>query len=324
MTERATPITVRAAIPVAIAMAAGVLGAIQPKINAVLATRVGAALLAALVNFGAAFGVVIVVLLLKPRTRRNLRELPSWPVPRWTLTAGLGGAVMVVAGALAVQTIGVAVFSVAFFAGQIIFGILVDRMGVGPGGVRPVNAPRVQAAALAVAAVVASQIGRPIGEFAPELVLLVVAGGAAFAFQSAFNGRIAEATGDAAAATAVNVTVGIAALAAIVAASVASGVIDAPRWPAQPLLYTGGVLGVTIVLSLAVATRAVGVLRATVAMLAAQLIVAFVIDWVSESEAPTPGAIVGGVLIVAAVGLLQRQPRRKPEPTGRPGRELPR
>jgi ABC-type branched-subunit amino acid transport system substrate-binding protein len=42
-------------------------------------------------------------------------------VPRWTLTAGLGGVVIVVAGAVTVRTIGVAVFSIAFFAGQITF-----------------------------------------------------------------------------------------------------------------------------------------------------------------------------------------------------------
>ena len=50
----------------------------------------------------------------------------TWSVPWWTLTAGFGGAIVVVAGAVSVETIGVAVFSVAFFAGQIVFGLLVD------------------------------------------------------------------------------------------------------------------------------------------------------------------------------------------------------
>src|SRR5918994_4033140 len=115
-----------------------------------------------------------------------------------------------------------------------------------------------QAALVAVVAVVVSQIGRPVGEFAPALVALVVAAGAALAFQSAFNGRIAAATGDAVAATAVNVTVGIAALAAIVAAVSAAGHVDTPHWPAQPVLYLGGVLGVTVVVSLAITKPALG------------------------------------------------------------------
>jgi transporter family-2 protein len=294
---------------VAVALTAGVCGAVQPKINAVLGARVGSALVASFVNFTAALTVVAVVLVLRPGTRRMLRQLRSWPVPRWTLTAGLGGALIVVAGALAVETVGVAIFSVAFFAGQISFGVLVDRFGVAPGGRRPVTTARMQATLVAVAAVIVSQLGRPVGEFAPALVALVVAAGAGLAFQSAFNGRIAAATGDAFAATAVNVTVGISALAAIVTAVAVAGRVDSPHWPAQPWLYAGGFLGVTVVLSLAIATPALGVLWATLVMLAAQLVTAFAVDWVVEHEAPTPGVIAGAFLIVVAAALVGRFPR---------------
>ena len=252
--------------------------------------------------------VVGIVLALRPGTRRMLRRIRSWPVPPWTLTAGLGGALIVVAGALAVETIGVAIFSVAFFAGQITFGLFVDRMGVGPGGRRPLSTLRLQATLVAVTAVVVSQVGRPVGEFAPALVALVVAAGAALAFQSAFNGRIAAATGDAFAATAVNVVVGITALVAIVAGVTVTGHVDTPHWPAQPWLYAGGVLGVTVVLSLAIATPTLGVLWATLVMLAAQLVAAFGVDWAVEHEAPTPGVIAGAALILVAAALVGRRP----------------
>ena len=292
---------------VAVALAAGVCGAIQPKINAVLGTRVDSSLVAALVNFAAALAVVVIGLALRPTTRAMLRQLRSWPVPRWTLTAGLGGASVVVIGALAVETIGVAIFSVAFFAGQIASGVLVDRLGVAPGGRRALTRARLQAALLAVGAVVVSQIGRPVGDLAPALVALVVVGGGALAFQSAFNGRIAAATGDAFAATAVNVTVGTVALVALVTTVTAAGRVDTPQWPTEPWLYAGGLLGVTVVLSLAIATRALGVLWSTLVMLAAQLVAAFVVDWVVEHEAPTPGVIAGAVLIVVAAALVGRQ-----------------
>jgi transporter family-2 protein len=285
-----------------------VLGAVQPKINAELSDRVGSAVLASLVNFTAAFAVGLLVLALRPSTRRTLRDLRAWPVPRWTLTAGLGGAVVVLAGAVAVETIGVAIFSVAFFAGQITFGLVVDHLGVGPGGVRPVEAARVQAAVIAIAAVVVSQVGRPVGEFAPVLVAFVVAAGAASAFQSAFNARIARAVGDAFAATAVNVTVGLAALVVTVGALAGAGQFDTPNWPNEPWLYAGGVLGVTIVLSLAIASAGLGVLRATLAMLATQLTAAFLVDWVVQHDAPTPGAVAGAALIVVAVALVGRRP----------------
>lgn len=296
------------------ALAAGLFGAVQPKINAVLGARVGSAVVASLVNFTAAFSVVVVMLALRPRTRQTIRRLRSWAVPRWTLTAGFGGVLTVLAGVVAVETIGVAVFSVAFFAGQITTGLLVDRLGVGAGGVRPVAVPRVQAAVLAIVAVAVSQLGKPVGEFAPALVLFVVAAGGASAFQSAFNGRIARAVGDPFAPTAVNVTVGLTALSVIVGGLGAAGRLDTLHWPTEPWLYAGGLLGATIVLSLAIAAAALGVLRATLAMLAAQLVAAVVIDWAVEHEPPTMGVIVGAGLIVMAVAVVAQKPRLSPRP----------
>ncbi|MBW3650392.1 MAG: DMT family transporter [Actinobacteria bacterium] len=296
---RTAPIT-------AIALTAGTIGAIQPKINAVLAERVASAGLAALVNFGAAFACVLVMLAVRPQTRRRLVDIRAWPVPRWTFLAGLGGVLIVLSGALAVGTIGVAIFSVAFFGGKITNGLVVDRLGIGSGGMRPTAPARVQAAVLAIAAVAVSQLGRPVGEFALLLVLLVVAAGALSAFQSACNGRIASAVGDPFAPTAVNVTVALAALTTGVAVYAASGRLDAPDWPTEPWLYLGGLLGFSIVLSLTIASAALGVLRATVAMLAAQLTAAFLVDWVVQSRAPTPGVLAGAALIVVAVVLIGR------------------
>ena len=283
----------------AVALLAGTLGAVQPKLNAVLGSRFDSALLASIVNFAVALVLVILVLSARPATRQRLGRITRWPVPRWTFTAGLGGALVVLAGAVAVETIGVAVFSVAFFAGQISFSLLVDRLGVSPGGKRPITARRVQAVVLAVVAVVVAQVGRGAGEVDPALVALVVAAGAGVAFQSAFNGRITAAVADPVAATAVNVTVGSVALAVVAIPLV--GDLEPVTWPSEPWLYVGGALGVAIVLSLAIASAAIGVLRTTLAMLAAQLITAFAVDWLIEGDPPTAGVIAGSVLIVAAV-----------------------
>ena len=297
----------RASPTVAIALAAGVFGAIQPEVNAALGSRLDSALLASLVNFGVALVVVLVAVSLRPATRSTLARLPTWPVPWWTLTAGIGGAIVVVAGAVAVGTIGVAIFSVAFFAGQITFGLVVDRLGVAPGGPRPITAARVQAMGLAVSAVVLAQLDRPMGEFAPALVAFAAAAGAAVALQSAFNGRIASATGDPIAATTVNVVVGTVTVGSLVGVLAVAGQLGAPHWPTEPWLYAGGALGATIVLSLAVATAALGVLRATLTMLGAQLIAAFLIDWAVRHEPPTPGVLAGGLLVVGAVALVGRR-----------------
>jgi transporter family-2 protein len=305
-------VTDEAAPAITVALAAGILGAIQPKINAVLGSRLGSALLASLVNFTVALVLVAVAVSLRPATRRRLVGLRAWDVPRWTFIAGLGGAVVVLAGAVTVETIGVAIFSVAFFAGQITFSLVVDRLGLGPGGKRPVSVQRVQAVILAVVAVAVAQIGRDAGELAPALVAFVVAAGAAVSFQSAFNARIAFAIGDPVAATALNVGVGIVTLATVVLAVAGAGDLQSPRWPGEPWLYAGGALGVTIVLALAISTAALGVLRATLAMLAAQLIAAFAVDWVVEGDAPAAGVIAGSALIVASVALVGRQAPRPP------------
>jgi bacterial/archaeal transporter family-2 protein len=295
-------------VALGVALLAGALGAVQPKLNAVLGDRVGSALIASLVNFLVALGCVAIALRVRPETWRRVRDLRSWSVPVWVFTAGLGGAIVVLAGAITVETIGVALFSVAFFSGQIAFGLVVDKLGVGPGGRRPVTRARLLAVVLAIVAVGVAQIGREPGEFAPLMVAFVVASGAGVALQSAFNAKISAVTGDPVAATAVNVAVGTVALSVVMVAVAATGGIGWPQWPREPWLYVGGALGVTIVLSLAIASSALGVLQATIAMLSVQLISGFVVDAVIAGDAPTPGVVMGGVLIVGAVALVGRRP----------------
>jgi transporter family-2 protein len=157
-----------------------------------------------------------------------------------------------------------------------------------------------------MAAVVLAQVGRPVGDVAPGFVAFVMAAGALAALQSAGNGRIASAIGDPLAATAVNVAVGSLCLASIAAVVALTGNIDTPHWPTEPWLYAGGLLGVTIVLALAAATSAIGVLHSTIAVLAAQLVAAFGVDWVARDDAPSGGAVAAAVLLVGAVSLVNR------------------
>jgi transporter family-2 protein len=291
---------------IGISLGAGVFGAVQPDINAALGQRLGSSLLAALVNFLVALLVATAVVSRRPGTRRHLAHVADWPTPWWTRAAGLGGALVVLSGVVTVERLGVAVFSIAFFAGQMTFGLVVDRLGIAPGGRRPVTQARVASVVLALVAVGLAQAGRPFGEVSPGFVAFVVAAGAASALQSASNGRITVAIGDPAAATALNVVVGTLCLASVAGVAALAGAIDSPTWPTQPWLYLGGVLGVSIVLALAMATAAIGVLRTTLAMLAAQLVTAFLVDWVARDQAPTSGGIVAALLVVVAVSLVNR------------------
>ncbi len=293
----------------AIAMGAGLCGAVQPEINSELGTRLGSSLVASCVNFSVALLVALLVLSRRRGTRVRLGDIRAWPVPRWTFAAGLGGVTVVLAGVITVEELGVAIFSIAFFAGQMSGGLLVDWLGITPGGRRPITASRVGAAASAVGAVVLSQVGQPSGDLALGAVAFVVASGVASAFQSAFNGRISGSVGDPFAATFVNVTVGTACLAVILGVTTASGSLERLTWPGEVWLYAGGVFGVTVVLSLAAASAAIGVLRTTVAMLAAQLVGAFGVDWAVRDDAPTVAALVGAIVILGAVLLVNRGAR---------------
>jgi transporter family-2 protein len=303
---------------VAISLGAGLLGALQPDVNSALGGRLGSSLLAALVNFLVALLATVAVVSRRPGTRSHLAAVATWPAPRWTRAAGLGGATVVLAGVVTVERLGIAVFSIAFFAGQMSFGLVVDRFGVSPGGRRPITRARIAAVVLAMTAVALAQVGQPVGELSPGFVAFVVAAGAASALQAACNGRIAAAIGDPVAATALNVVVGTVALASVAGGLALAGEIDTPQWPAEPWLYAGGLLGVTIVLALAAATSAIGVLRTTLAMLAAQLIGAFAVDWFARDDAPSGGAVAAALLLVGAMSLVKRgagDPRRSSRST---------
>ena len=294
--------------PFGLALGAGVLGAVQPRLNVELADRLGNDVVAATINFVVAMLVAACVLLLRP-SRQWFRwsDVRAWGLPAWTFAGGLGGVLAVLSGVIAVDTIGVATFSVAFFAGQVASGLVVDALGLAPGGRRPLTRARVAASGLALVAVVVAELGRGGGDVEPLLVAFVVLAGVAVSFQVAGNARLARATGDAVVATQVNTMVGAIALSALVAAGALTGGDASLDWPSAPWLYLGGVLGVGIVLSLALATADLGVLRTTVAMVTAQLTAAFAVDAIIDGESPQLASIAGALLLLVAVRLLRGQ-----------------
>ena len=290
-----------------IALGAGMLGAIQPRINATLAERANSAVLASWINFVGAWIVIGAIVAGRKQTRSALAHIRDWSLPWWTLTAGLGGVFAVIAGAVAANTLGIAIFSVAFYSGQLTSSLLVDRSGVRAGEHQAITATRAYGALVAIVAVAVTQIGRPVGDVRADLIGLVVVAGATTSFQAAFNGRMRTASGDSFAATAVTVPGGVLAITVVVGALLATEAMDW-RLPSDPLLYSGGVLGVAIVASFAMTTTVLGVLRTTMGMLAGQLATALLIDWLVADITPTLGVLAGAVLISVAVALVGRQP----------------
>lgn len=279
MTTVAPPAPDRAAtLPLAAAVASGALVALQQRVNGELKTALDDALLTALVGFGIGLVVLVAVVGARPASRQAVRRVRE--VPWVQRLGGLGGASLVAVGAAAAPEIGVALLTVGLVAGQTSGGLLVDRLGLGPGGAHALTGPRVLGAALCLVAVGISVLGQGAREADPVLLVLVVLAGFAISVQQALNGRVRRTTGDAGVATLVNFTVGTVALALGLLVSVLLTGLDVGNWPGVDRwwLYTGGPMGAAFVAVAALVVRRLGVLRLGLAVIAGQLVGALLLD----------------------------------------------
>lgn len=296
----------------ALVILGGVASAAQGLVNAELGHRVGSPAMGAVVNNLGGCLLVLAGLLVARPARTGLGVLRRSGLPWWAYLGGLGGAGIVLVATYVVPVLGVAFFTIAQVAGSSFGGLAVDRAGLAPVGRLALTLPRVTGALLGIMAVVLAQSGRPVGELAVGLVLLAVGGGVAVAVQTALNGRLAAAGGGAA-ATVVNFAVATPAVLIVAALAGSFRHLGAIRWPTEPYLYLGGLLGVAIVATLLVGVRSVGVLRTSLAMVAGQLAGALLLD-VLAPTGPGPGLAVlaGAVLTLVAVLVAGVDRRRRP------------
>lgn len=287
--------------------------AVQGRINGEVGDLTGNGVLGAILNFTVGLLLLIVLVGARQVTRDALRALPSMvgPVrlPWWTLLGGIGGAIYVTGQSTTVAVLGVALFTVATVAGSTGAGLLVDKVGLGPGGRVPVTAWRVVAALLAVVAVWVGSGGREAeGAVSVPFLLLALAAGAAGAVQVGLNGRVSTATGQPLVATLVNFVVGLLALLGIVAVQALldpASVGSVRPITEQPWLLVGGAMGVLFVAGAAWSVRALGVLLLSLIVLAGTLVGAVAVDLVLPTEGATVNAylMAGIALTFASVGL---------------------
>src|SRR6478735_7156197 len=139
------------------AVATGLFIPIQGRINGALGVALEDGIGAAVVSFSTGLVVMTVISLALPRGRAGLaRILPAVrerQFPPYYVLAGCIGALFVFAQSFTVGLLGVALFTVAAVTGQTLSGLLVDRMGIGPAGKRPITGIRVLGSVLTVAAV---------------------------------------------------------------------------------------------------------------------------------------------------------------------------
>ncbi|MDV6013024.1 DMT family transporter [Haloechinothrix sp. LS1_15] len=303
-----------------LALLSGAALAVQARINGQLATELGDAMLAAVISFGGGLAVLVVLLPLAPgmRTgvRRLVKALNSGVVRRWHLLGGAGGALLVASQSITVGFLGVALFTVGVVAGQTVSGLVVDRVGLGPAAPRPVSAQRIAGALLMIVAVAITMRGgiAVAGQWA-WLLVLPLAAGIAIAVQQAINGRVGAATRNAMTATLVNFTVGSVVLVAGWSVSlVARG--GPTGFPAHPGLYSGGLIGITVIAVAVMVVRWIGVLVLGLATITGQLAGSFALDLFlpAHDEGVTAATATGLLLALLATAIASiphsRYPRR--------------
>ncbi|KAA9393804.1 DMT family transporter [Kocuria coralli] len=289
------------------AVLSGTCMAVQSRINGELGARTGDPAAAALVSFSVGLVIVAVLALVLPAGRRGTRRLVAGLRQRSLsavfLASGVLGAFLVLVQTFTTPLVGVSVFILGVVLGQAVGGLGVDRIGFGPGGVKPLTSWRIAGTAVIVGAVVLAESPRfvhetgraataGVGVFVVMLAFQVLAG-AGTAAQTAMNGRMAQQAQTPITSTLVNFAGGTVALA--VTTVVFRSLADVPVWrlPGEWWLYLGGVAGLLFVAAGAVLVRIIGVLRTSLSLTAGMLTGALVLDLV----VPTDGTVVAPLTV---------------------------
>ncbi|WP_100344577.1 DMT family transporter [Compostimonas suwonensis] len=301
------------------AVVCGALVALQTRINGELGVRLDDGFTAAVISFGSGLLILAVVMAFWPAGRRGLgvvaSELRRGRLPWWSVLGGGAGAFLVLSQGIVAAALGVALFTVAIVAGQTVSGLVLDRVGFGPGGRRPVTLPRLLGAVLVLVAVgwaVSDQLQHDVPFW---MLLLPLIAGVGLAWQQAVNARVRIVADSALTATFINFLVGTVVLViAMLVHALSAGWPDA--LPSDPWLYLGGAIGTVFIAGAAVLVRSTGVLLFGLASVAGQLLAALLIDATSPTAAQAiDGATIGGTLLaVVAVVIAGIRWRRRASP----------
>lgn len=298
------------AVGLPVAVATGLVIPLQGRINGALGATLDDGIAAAVVSFTTGLLLITAISLATPKGRAGLQRIipavRNRSFPRFYVMAGAIGALFVFAQSFTVALMGVALFTVAAVTGQTLSGLLVDRMGIGPGGKRSITGVRVIGSVLTVAAVawaVSPRFGGDADIASLVLpVLLPLAAGFFMSFQQAMNGTATVHYGTPIAATLVNFIAGSAILwiAWLIKLAVAG---PGNPLPSEWWYYLGGPMGCLFIGLAALLVRSLGVLITGLGMIAGQLVGSLVLDVVI----PSPGAVValptvlGTILTLAAI-----------------------
>lgn len=312
-TPKTAPIPAWAALLIAIG--SGALIAVQARINGQLGQRLDDGFLAAAISFGGGLVVLLIALAISPVGRRGVRTVVgavrTRELPWWTVLGGTAGAFLVLSQGLTAAALGVALFTVAVVAGQTASGLVLDRIGFGPGGRVLLTAPRVIGAGIALIAVGLAVSGEFGGSIPLWMLVLPLIAGLGVSWQQAVNGRVRVRAQSTLAATAINFVVGTIAL--CIAAVVHIAIVGPPNaLPTEPWLYIGGPIGCIFIAVAAFLVEHTGVLILGLGTVAGQTLCALALDVFlpGSDSAVHVTTVIGTLLAFVAVAVASIRRRR--------------
>lgn len=288
--------------------------AVQARLNGHLGTLIGDGIAASLASTVVGVAVLLALVFGRRSGRRALGQiraaLEGGQLRWWHGCAGVSGALVVASQGISAAALGVGVFTVAIVGGTSAGSLAVDRWGLGPGGRRPITIGRVVGAVACVAAVGLAGHGQFGNSTTLALVVLPVLAGVAVAVQSALNGRVGVAAGSPLAATLVSflfagLTLCLALLGDIAVRGAPPGYL-----PTEPWLYSGGLVGVGVIVVATVVVRHVGVLVYGLASVAGQLVGALALDALATGSPPPATTWIAVAITLGAVTLAVWPARR--------------
>lgn len=309
----------RYALALGASVFAGLLVAVQSRINGEFGLALGNGALAALISFSVGLTVVTLAMATSRPGRRGLVSLRGAlarrEIPWWSVLGGVGGAFLVLTQGLSAGVLGVALFSIAVVTGQSLGAVLIDSRGWF-GVVRVALGPRrlVGSIVVVVGVLLALDVGEGGVPTASALFVLPLVAGMGTGFQQAVNGRIRDSAGSALTATFVNFAVGATTLALITLGLLpitGPGSLEGTSW----WLFTGGVIGAIFIAIQVSTVGIIGVLGLGVSLISGQLVGSIILDVVAPVATSDVGlwTIVGAVVTLA--GALLVTLGTKPSPT---------
>ncbi|MGK9146358.1 DMT family transporter [Plantibacter flavus] len=298
-----------------IAIVSGAFIAVQARLNGELGARLGDGFTAAAISFGGGLVILSIGMLVSRTGRRGIATVVgavrSREMPWWTVLGGCAGAFLVLSQGLTAAALGVALFTVAVVAGQTASGLVLDRVGFGPGGVVPFTLQRVLGAVVALVAVGIAVSGELGGSIPLGLLLLPLLAGIGIAWQQAVNGRVKVRAQSTLAATFINFVVGTIVL--VIAAVVHALVVAPPGpLPGEWWLYLGGPIGCVFIAVAAFLVQHTGVLILGLGTVAGQTLSALALDLFlpTDDGGVHLATVVGTLLAFAAVAIASVRRRR--------------